>query len=128
MAVRSDVQRIPCCGGTRQIIPFSMADSSEPVMDPAATYRARAAEFTRRRDELASRSRKLSHGRIAAFIAGVLLGLSVERSPTVLLAMATAVAVAAFIALVVLHRRTRRREQWFADMAQLNEHGLDRLA
>lgn len=96
--------------------------------DPAAAYRERAARFTRMRDDLARRSTLLSHVRIGTFALLVALGLLLERTPSTLLVVLTVLAGAAFIALIVLHRRTRRREQWFADLASLNDDGLDRLA
>ncbi|HEX2168178.1 MAG TPA: MutS family DNA mismatch repair protein, partial [Longimicrobiales bacterium] len=105
-----------------------MADDMSPARNPAAAYEERAARFIAERDSLAGRSRWLSNGRIAAFALLIVLGLLVERDPSVLLIGATVAAAASFIALVVLHRRTRRREQWFADLASLNEEGLERLA
>ncbi|MBR9988578.1 MAG: hypothetical protein KFH98_02425, partial [Gemmatimonadetes bacterium] len=106
----------------------AMHETADSAHDPAATYRTRAARFTRQRDDLARRSRLLSHGRIATFIVLIAMGLVVERTPSALLFAMTALVAAGFIALVILHRRTREREQWFADLASLNEGGLDRLA
>ena len=101
---------------------------SERIAAPAATYRERADGFVRQRDALARRSRLLSHARIATFIVLILLGLLIERSPSAPLIVATVVSAAAFLALIAAHRRTRRRERWYADLAALNEEGLDRLA
>ena len=105
-----------------------MTVDTESPTDPAGAYRERAARFALLRDDLTRRSTLLSHGRIVMFVLLVALGLLLERSPSALLVMLTVLAGAAFIALIVLHRRTRIREQWFADLASLNEGGLDRLA
>lgn len=105
-----------------------MTEAPDSPRDAAAAYRERAVRFTSLRDDLARRSSLLSHGRIGTFMVLVALGLLVERNPSALLVGLTMFAGAAFVALVVLHRRTRRREQWFADMASLNEEGLNRLA
>ena len=101
---------------------------SESTAAPAGTYRERADRFIRQRDALASRSRKLSHARIATFIVLILLGLLIERSPSMPVILGAVVSAAAFLALIAAHRRTRRRERWYADLAALNEEGLDRLA
>ena len=101
---------------------------SERIAAPAGTYRERADRFIRRRDALARRSRQLSHARIATFAVLILLGLLVERSPSMSLILGTVVSAATFLALIAAHRRTRRRERWYADLAALNEEGLDRLA
>lgn len=101
---------------------------SERIAAPAATYRERADGFVRQRDALARRSRLLSHARIATFIVLILLGLLIERSSSAPLIVATVVLAATFVALIAAHRRTRRRERWYADLAALNEEGLDRLA
>jgi hypothetical protein len=95
---------------------------------PADRYRERAVRFARVRNDLARRSRLLSNGRIGAFVTLIGLGLLLERSLSVPLLSGAAGVGAAFIILVVLHRRTRRREQWFDGLASLNEAGLDRLA
>lgn len=103
------------------------ADTRSP-QDPAAVYGERATRFARLRDDLARRSRLLSHGRIAVFVLLIILSLLLERAPSLLSGAATALAAAVFLALVGVHRRTRRRERWLADLAALNEAGLDRLA
>jgi len=95
---------------------------------PADVYREREARFAASRDALARRSRLLSHGRLVAFAALIVLGLLVERSPTGLLVAATIVSALAFIVLVVAHRRTRARARWYGRLAELNAGGLDRLA
>jgi hypothetical protein len=100
----------------------------ERIAAPAGTYRERADRFIRQRDGLARRSRQLSHIRIATFIVLILLGLLIERSPSMPLIVATVLSAATFIGLIAAHRRTRRRERWYADLAALNEEGLDRLA
>lgn len=95
---------------------------------PAGAYAARAAQFGERRDALGRRSRLLSNARVAAFAGAVVLGVSFELNGSTLLAIAAALTVIAFVVLIVLHQRTRRREHWFASLASLNEEGLERLA
>ena len=105
-----------------------MIHDTRSTPDPAGTYRARAAQFSRSRDDLASRSRLLSHGRIGAFILLIVLALLWESEPSLSMGIATALTAIGFLVLVAVHRRTRRRQQWFAELASLNESGLDRLA
>src|SRR5690606_4852344 len=95
--------------------------------DPADVYSARGARFALLRDRLGRRSRYLSHGRVIAFVGLLGLGLLLERSPSGALIAATVLAGASFVALIVLHRRTRDRERWFDALATLNAEGLDRL-
>jgi hypothetical protein len=107
---------------------FAMTEAIDSPRDAGGAYRERAARFARLRDDLAKRSALLSHIRIGTFVVLVALGLLVERTPSALFVVPTVLAGAAFVALVALHRRTRRRERWFTDMASLNEEGLNRLA
>lgn len=98
-----------------------------PGHDPRAIYRERAARFAAERDRLAALSARLSHLRAAAFVLLVGAGLVVERRPgAVSFALITLVA-AAFIALIVSHRRVKRREEWHAELVAWNEQGIHRL-
>jgi hypothetical protein len=105
----------------------TMHDTSAAA-SPGSTYHARIARFTAERDALADRSARLSHVRTAAFAALVAGGLFIERRPGVISFTVGLVLLAAFIVLVVLHRRVRRRETWFAQLVELNAEGLHRLA
>jgi Flp pilus assembly protein TadB len=95
---------------------------------PIETYRERAARFTAQRDDHARRSSLLSHGRVLAFIALILLGVLLELEMSMLRVTAVVLAGATFIAMVVLHQRTRSRERWYDALAALSEAGLDRIA
>lgn len=102
-----------------------MPETKQP---PGDSYRERAARFTAQRDDLARRSGLVSHARVLAFIALVVLGVLFELEMSMLRATAVVLAAATFIAMVVLHQRTRRRERWYDALASLNEAGLDRIA
>ncbi|HEX6135765.1 MAG TPA: hypothetical protein VFZ24_17455 [Longimicrobiales bacterium] len=101
---------------------------NEVERSAAAAYRERETRFAGARDRHARASRLLSHGRVAAFAALVALGLLLERRTTGALAVATFLALAVFVVLIVLHRRSRSRERWFDALAALSAEGLDRLA
>jgi hypothetical protein len=101
--------------------------TADQTAAPGDSYRTRAARFEGERDEHARRARIVSHLRLAAFAAFVVCMLLLERSGGVWAWLGGA-AAAAFVALIALHRRIRRRERWFHDLAALNTEGLDRLA
>lgn len=104
---------------------------TEPLTEthsPADRYRERAANFSAQRNILVRRSRVLSHARVGAFIVLIGFGLLLERIGSPLLTGAVLLSGGAFIALIVMHQRTRRRERWLGALASLNEEGLDRLA
>jgi hypothetical protein len=103
-------------------------ESDESGATPQARYRERSARFAAERDRLAARSRLLSHARTAAFILVIALGLYVERSPGPASMGAALLGLAGFVALVVWHRRVRRREVWYDELVKVNEEGLCRLA
>jgi hypothetical protein len=103
-------------------------DPSPGSGSPADTYRTRRDRFAAIRDDLARQSGRLSHARTAAFAAVVVLGLFVERQGGVISITLATLAAAAFVALVVAHRRVRRREQWHDELVAINEQGLHRLA
>jgi hypothetical protein len=94
---------------------------------PADTYRERSARFDAQRQAESSRARLLTHARLIAFVAAIVFGVLREVRGSVTWLLAAGVAVIAFVALVVLHQRTRRRERWVGDLAALNTEGLDRL-
>jgi hypothetical protein len=103
------------------------SDNSAGPVPPRSHYTDRRVVFEGRAERLAARSRRLSHGRTAAFIGLVAAGLWLERgggSPAVL---AAAFFAAAFLALITAHRRVRAREQWFREVAALNAEGVHRL-
>jgi hypothetical protein len=104
-----------------------MNDDSPAQRTPRQQYRDRIDRFTAECEHLAARSRRLSHARAAVFLALIALGLLVERRGDVVsIGLATA-AFAAFIVLVALHRRIRRREHWHRELIAVNEQGLHRL-
>jgi hypothetical protein len=98
-----------------------------PAAGPAAVYADRRRRFAERRDVLAERSTRISHARSVAFVVLVALGLLVERRTDAVPILLATVAAAAFIGLVVAHRRVRRREEWHRELVAINEEGLHRL-
>jgi energy-coupling factor transporter ATP-binding protein EcfA2 len=97
------------------------------MSSPHETYRDRAARFAAERSRLADVSRRLSHFRAAAFVLLVGAGLVVERRPgPVALALMLAV-IAAFLVLIVMHRRVKRHEDWQAGLVAYNRQGEHRL-
>jgi hypothetical protein len=97
------------------------------MKSPRDTYNERAARFTAERDRLARVSRHLSHARIAAFVLLIAAGLGVERAGSPLTVIIAAFLFAVFATLVVAHRRTRRRQEWYDGLAAYNRDGLHRL-
>lgn len=99
----------------------------QPAQSPREFYRIRAARFGEERAALAARARVLAHARLAAFSAFVVAGLMAELRGSTALAVVAGSAVVLFVALIVWQQRVRRAERWAADLAALNEQGLQRL-
>jgi len=96
--------------------------------DPATTYRERAARFADERDALRGRGRTLGTARLGVFVLLVAAGLWVERSAGVAPIAAVLLAAAAFLGLLIVHRRVRRAEAWADAHVALNELGPRRMA
>jgi hypothetical protein len=94
---------------------------------PRQLYQRRCRQFTALRDDLATRSRRISHVRTGVFLLLIGAGLLVERSPSPWAVPVALVVLALFIGLVVAHQRVRRRELWYGELVKLNEEGLNRL-
>ena len=118
-----------------------MAEPSAPIRrvhDPAEetgagpheTYRHRLAHHEARRDEAARRSRVLSNVRAGVFVAivGTWIVFEELEPPGAWAALGVAVLlVAAFVGLIVVHRRVRRLERWEGALAGVAREGLLRL-
>lgn len=104
--------------------------SDDPTTLPLQGCRDRAAEFRRRERVEARRSTWLSWLRLGTFLAIVLALLAAERGTGTTLRVALAVAalgIVLFIALLVVHRRVRRRERHAAALADVNEEAILRI-
>lgn len=96
-------------------------------MDAFDTYTVRQRAFSATGAAHEGRAERFSRARLAAFGAAFLLGvLAAERDSTALWA-AAALALAAFVTLVSLHRRERRAARWQQRLAEANRLGLMRL-
>jgi energy-coupling factor transporter ATP-binding protein EcfA2 len=95
--------------------------------DPRFVYTERIERFMAAADELRQLSRRYTLGRTAVFVAALLLGLVAETQGIAPAGWAAVALVAAFIVLVVLHRRVRRRLAWQESLAGVNREGLHRL-
>lgn len=91
-------------------------------------YANRAAGFAAHRDAEAKTSFRLSHARAAAFLALVAAGLWAELRPGLLPATGIVLSLGAFIVLLFVHGRVRRRQRRFEVLVRLSEHGLHRLS
>jgi hypothetical protein len=100
---------------------------SAPPRPPRSTYEAREAAFATQRDEAARLSRHLSTARVVCFVLIIAAGLWAEATPGRLPVVATVLALAVFVALVLWQARVRRREQWLDALAAVNREGLHRL-
>ncbi len=116
----------------RPVSPMTSITSPERQPDEVErTYQERRARFEAERALLARRSRLLSHGRLAAFlVAAGALGYAVwgQAAARGLIAGAGLAALAAFVALVVLHAAVLRREERAATLAAINGEALARHA
>ncbi len=92
-----------------------------------AIYAERCATFAALRDRAAARSTRLSHARLACFLALLAAGVWAEAAPGALRLLLVLALLAAFIVLVVLHARRKREERWWQAMTAVNEDGPRRL-
>ncbi len=103
--------------------------NAQPVATPAALrYRERRTRFISEAERLAGRSGRLANLRLLAFVAAVGFGtwaLWTGFSPIWLGGLA---ALAAFVALVVRHRRVERDRERTAGLARLSREGEQRVA
>lgn len=103
---------------------------SAPATSPRQIYEARGEAAGARGDALAGRSRRLSWARLAVALVVVflLLRLLLEASaPPAWLFLGLGVAVAAFVALALVHGRVLARQARAATRLALQEEGLARL-
>lgn len=101
------------------------------MSDPEARHRQRRERYEAVRRADASRARRLVRWRGVAFLAAVAAGLGAEWTGgelAAVLAVAALGALAAFVVLVVFHRRVRRRARWHGGLADLAAEGLARRA
>ncbi|HEX2188049.1 MAG TPA: hypothetical protein VHG51_04090 [Longimicrobiaceae bacterium] len=103
-----------------------MPDSAAP--GPADTYEQRSRSFAGDAERYGVVGRRLSVARVLAFVLLIGLATWADERPSPLQLLLACAAAAAFVALVALHRRTRRREARLRMLADLNAEGLHRLA
>ena len=104
-----------------------MSDASALARDPGRAYRLRLKHHEEARAAAATRSHAVGTARVLVFAAIVATGLWLERGSAGLPAVALGFALAAFLALVVVHERVRARERRAADLAAVQRDGLARL-
>ena len=97
------------------------------MTNPLEIYEARAAKFAARSQELGARADRVGHARLAAFIAALIFGILAEQTGAAIWRILAAVLLAGFVILVVVHRRLRREEEWFAAHELVNREGVSRL-
>ena len=95
---------------------------------PAETYLTREKQFSAIADKHARAELHLSHARLGTFLLVVAAGVAGEVRESALWWSASAVLIAAYIILVVFHRRERRAESWFRTMSRVSQLGSLRLA
>lgn len=95
----------------------------------AGVFRERVERFERESDRQAQRLRRITHGRLATFLAVVVLLVASEVSGTSrgYLILAAIVAFIGFIALVRIHRRTTARMNYLEELQRLNIEAGARL-
>jgi hypothetical protein len=101
-----------------------------PLSDIAAQYERRAEQQAAHAEHSAQRARWISHARLIVFLALVLAGSWAASAAPPIRAVAiavTALLVAAFIALVVMHRRARSLVEWHEELRTVNELGAKRV-
>ncbi len=97
---------------------------------PRAAYQAQIARCTAEEHEQAALSRRISYGRLAAFVAGAVCALLMALASfpaSVWWLAAAGLAFAAFFALVLWHDRVIRREKSAAARRAFHQEGLARL-
>jgi hypothetical protein len=100
------------------------------LRDPARTYRERADRAADSAARTTERSRRLSWFRVGLFLGLVILLFWSEWNPPPfqsILRIGLLLGLVAFLALVVHHRRIRRRITWFETLFRLNREGLRRM-
>jgi hypothetical protein len=100
------------------------------IENPAAgVFRERAERFGRESDRQAQRLSRITHGRLATFLAVVLLLVAGEASGSSrgYLFLAAIVSFIGFIALVWMHRRTAGRVRYYEEIRKLNLEAAARL-
>lgn len=97
------------------------------MSDPRITYEERRRRFTTDHDREATRARTLSQARLIAFLLLIASGIWAEMRPTDLRLLSAALALVLFVTLVVLHQRTRKRQERASLLVDLNTDGLRRL-
>lgn len=93
------------------------------------TYEQRVGETARERDAVARRSRMISHGRFALFVVFIAVLAWIEAvgtQGTAKIALAALLGVA-FLVLVGVHGRIRRRLEWLEAMHTVNEDAQRRV-
>ncbi|MGH7575483.1 MAG: MutS-related protein [Longimicrobiales bacterium] len=95
---------------------------------PRETYESRRARYAAELDRERVRSRRLSQLRLAAFLVMIGAGVWAELWPATIPLVLAAAALVAFVALIIVHARVRRRQEWTASLEALNAVGMNRLA
>jgi hypothetical protein len=93
-------------------------------------YQERLDSFRELEKGARTRGKLLSRLRFTAFVLAALFGLGSDLGSGVVslgLGIAAAAATLAFLSLVAVHRRVRRKERWFGELATVNEVALARL-
>lgn len=101
-----------------------------PPSDVAAQYERRAARHASHAGQSTRRARWLSHARLIVFLALVLAGSWAASSvpPIRIIALVViGLLIAAFVALVVMHRRARSLAEWHQALRTVNELGAKRV-
>ena len=95
-----------------------------------ASYTARRDDAVAHRDSLARRARSISNLRLLAFLAGLggLVWAEARPEHGAAALVVAAVAAVSFFVLIGIHSRLKQRERWAAEMAAVNQEGIDRIA
>ncbi|HEX5438416.1 MAG TPA: MutS family DNA mismatch repair protein [Gemmatimonadaceae bacterium] len=110
--------------------PPSSSPAEQTPADPLAYYQGRAEWHARHAAESTRRARWMSHLRLVVFVLLVLAGSWAAATVPPVRPFAIAVAVliaAAFVVLVVLHRRARERVGWHEQLRAVSELGERRV-
>ena len=100
---------------------------TEDVITPEDAYRSRAATLRAAAERVRHRARLLSNARLAAFLLFVVFGVLAELGTNAWW-IAAAIAAAAFVGLVVTHRRARKQIEETDARARLCDLGISRRA
>ncbi|MCF6313382.1 MAG: hypothetical protein L3J39_13115 [Verrucomicrobiales bacterium] len=101
-------------------------------MPRETVYQSRVKDFSTREKELTSQSDKLSHYRLASFLAALPPGVVAsvgDITPTLMavLYLVSALCFVGFIIFVIKHRKVSREENRLRLLKEINQHSLSRI-